>query len=172
MNMDLSAIVFLLRFDFSTVVIFWPRKGSRKTTPQCRNPSMCRCCHLMSNSSIVRIQKRQQGSGFANVQLLQVRWLQMLSQHPLIKEVPAFSPDARSILEETVSNFSVDNALAVKKVERVVKHDVKAVEYVLKDKFQAHPELSKVQNCEDNVLCCFEKMELTVNRRQETCLFY
>jgi adenylosuccinate lyase len=43
-----------------------------------------------------------------------------------------------------VTNFGVLDAAAVKKRERITNHDVKAVEYVLKEKFYAHPELSKV----------------------------
>ena len=47
-------------------------------------------------------------------------------------------------METIYSNFSVPDALAVKSVERVTNHDVKAVEYVLKDKCRSHPELEKV----------------------------
>lgn len=90
------------------------------------------------------------GEGEEKIYLLvfvQVRWLQMLSQHRDIEEVPSFSEDAMSILEDTISNFGVPDALAVKKVERTTNHDVKAIEYVLKDRFRFNAELSKVCIC-------------------------
>ncbi|MCO5602056.1 hypothetical protein L7F22_056183 [Adiantum nelumboides] len=75
---------------------------------------------------------------------LQVKWLLKLSETSDIAEVPSFSKDARSFLESIATSFSVTDGLAVKGVERVTNHDVKAVEYVLKDKCRLHPELEKV----------------------------
>ncbi|KAG0611745.1 hypothetical protein M758_7G162100 [Ceratodon purpureus] len=76
--------------------------------------------------------------------LVEVRWLQMLANNPGIEEVPSFSERANNFLEETLANFGVADALLVKKVERTTNHDVKAIEYVLKDKIRSDPELSKV----------------------------
>jgi len=76
--------------------------------------------------------------------LIEVRWIQKLSQLSGVEEVPSFSAGAMSVLEDMVTNFGVLDAAAVKKRERITNHDVKAVEYVLKEKFHAHPELSKV----------------------------
>ena len=76
--------------------------------------------------------------------LVEVRWLQMLAKNSGIEEVPCFSERANNFLEDTLSNFGVADATLVKKVERTTNHDVKAIEYVLKDKFRSDPELSKV----------------------------
>ena len=76
--------------------------------------------------------------------LVEVRWLQMLANNPGVEEVPRFSERANSVLEETLATFGVADALLVKKVERTTNHDVKAIEYVLKDKIRSDPELSKV----------------------------
>lgn len=76
--------------------------------------------------------------------LVEVRWLQMLSNNSGIEEVPRFSDKANSLLEDTLANFRVADALLVKNVERTTNHDVKAIEYVLKDKIRSDAELSKV----------------------------
>lgn len=67
-----------------------------------------------------------------------------LSQIPEVAEVPSFSEDARSFLEGLVDEFSMSNALEVKKIEKTTNHDVKAVEYFLKEKCQSNPEVAKV----------------------------
>ncbi|KMZ74193.1 Adenylosuccinate lyase [Zostera marina] len=76
--------------------------------------------------------------------LVEVKWLLSLSRNNEIPEVPNFSDDAVSYLEGFISNFSVNDAFEVKKIEKVTNHDVKAVEYFLKKKFQSHPEIAKV----------------------------
>lgn len=73
-----------------------------------------------------------------------MKWLLSLSRNNEIPEVPNFSDDAVSYLEGFISNFSVNDAFEVKKIEKVTNHDVKAVEYFLKKKFQSHPEIAKV----------------------------
>ncbi|PTQ89198.1 adenylosuccinate lyase [Agitococcus lubricus] len=75
---------------------------------------------------------------------VEVRWLQQLSNHPKIAEVPAFSADANTFLDELVANFSEADAEWIKTKERVTNHDVKAVEYFLKDKVATMPELAQV----------------------------
>ena len=74
-----------------------------------------------------------------------MQWLLKLSEIPEVEEVPLFSEDARLFLESISSNFSPADARAVQDVERVTNHDVKAIEYFLKDKCRSHPELEKVQ---------------------------
>ena len=76
--------------------------------------------------------------------LVECRWLQQLAALPGLPEVPAFGPNATALLDSIATEFSLADAEAVKKVERTTNHDVKAIEYVLKDKFQADPELAKV----------------------------
>ncbi len=75
---------------------------------------------------------------------VEVRWLQRLAQHPGIAEVPAFSDDANSVLEAIVSRFSEADAQRIKDIERTTNHDVKAVEYFLKEKIAGNTELEAV----------------------------
>jgi adenylosuccinate lyase len=73
---------------------------------------------------------------------VEVRWLQMLSANSGIAEVPAFSGDANALLDGIVSNFSEADAQRVKDIEATTNHDVKAVEYFLKEQVASHAELS------------------------------
>ncbi|KAK1288736.1 hypothetical protein QJS10_CPB19g00563 [Acorus calamus] len=75
--------------------------------------------------------------------LVEIKWLLKLSEIDEVMEVPNFSKDARSFLEGVVYNFSVEDALEVKKIEKVTNHDVKAVEYFLKQKCGSHPEIAQ-----------------------------
>ncbi|EYU19804.1 hypothetical protein MIMGU_mgv1a005563mg [Erythranthe guttata] len=76
--------------------------------------------------------------------LVEIRWLLKLSQMSQVPEVPSFSGEAESYLENIIDQFNINDALEVKKIERVTNHDVKAVEYFLKQRCQSHPEISKV----------------------------
>ncbi|NCC29597.1 MAG: adenylosuccinate lyase [Gammaproteobacteria bacterium] len=73
--------------------------------------------------------------------LVEIRWLQTLSRHPGIPEVPVFSAEADRLLEEIAEQFGVADAQRVKEIERTTNHDVKAVEYFLKERVAAHPQL-------------------------------
>lgn len=75
---------------------------------------------------------------------VEVRWLQKLASHAQISEVPAFSEKANDYLNEIVKNFSIEDAERIKTIERTTNHDVKAVEYFLKEKCEALPELQKI----------------------------
>jgi adenylosuccinate lyase len=75
---------------------------------------------------------------------VEVRWLQQLARHPGVAEVPALSDAANSFLDTLVANFSEADAEWIKTKERVTNHDVKAVEYFLKDRVAAVPELAAV----------------------------
>ncbi|MBT0723306.1 adenylosuccinate lyase [Rosenbergiella sp. S61] len=75
---------------------------------------------------------------------VEVRWLQKLSSVTQIAEVPSFSPDANAYLDKIVAEFSVEDAQTIKTIERTTNHDVKAVEYFLKEKVAAIPELHAV----------------------------
>jgi len=76
--------------------------------------------------------------------LVEVRWLQMLAAHSEIKEVPALSEPSSSLLDSIVDNFSIEDAEQVKTIERTTNHDVKAVEYFLKDKIKDNEELMAI----------------------------
>lgn len=75
---------------------------------------------------------------------VEVRWLQTLAAHAGIPEVPAFSAEANAFLNKLVAEFSEADAEWIKNTERTTNHDVKAVEYFLKDRVAALPELHKV----------------------------
>lgn len=65
--------------------------------------------------------------------LVEVRWLQALSAEPLVTEVPEFSASTNAALDRLIADFSVANADRVKQIEATTNHDVKAVEYLLKE---------------------------------------
>lgn len=76
--------------------------------------------------------------------LVEVRWLQALAVHPLIPEVAPFSDSANQLLNSIVSDFSPVDAQRVKDIEKTTNHDVKAVEYLLKEKIANCEELEQV----------------------------
>ena len=76
--------------------------------------------------------------------LVEVRWLEAMSNNPNISEVPTFSPKSNAALLAIADNFSLDDAKSIKEIERTTNHDVKAVEYFLKEKVSLIPELQKV----------------------------
>lgn len=75
---------------------------------------------------------------------VEVRWLQQLARHEGIAEVPAFSADTNAFLNSIVTDFSEADAQAIKDIEKTTNHDVKAVEYFLKNKFAGNKELEAV----------------------------
>ncbi|MGB1060817.1 MAG: adenylosuccinate lyase [Ketobacter sp.] len=76
--------------------------------------------------------------------LVEVRWLQKLAAHEGIAEVPAFSAGSEALLNSIVDEFSVADAQRIKDIERTTNHDVKAVEYFLKEKIAGNSELEAV----------------------------
>ncbi len=76
--------------------------------------------------------------------LVEVRWLQRLAAHPSITEVAPFSDTANAALNKLAEDFQLEHAERVKEFERTTNHDVKAVEYLLKEQAQKLPELAKV----------------------------
>jgi adenylosuccinate lyase len=76
--------------------------------------------------------------------LVEVRWLQTLAAEPGIAEVPPFSAAAVQVLDGILEGFSLDDARRIKAIERTTNHDVKAVEYFLKEKIAGTQELESV----------------------------
>ena len=76
--------------------------------------------------------------------LVEVRWLQALAANPAITEVEPFSDDANRVLNTLVDDFSTAEAAKVKEIERTTNHDVKAVEYMIKDRFADNEDLLRV----------------------------
>ena len=81
---------------------------------------------------------------------VEIRWLQALADNADIVELPAFSAECNAFLNGLVDNFGEDHAQRIKDIERTTNHDVKAVEYWIKEQFEAakgdFPEL--VENSE------------------------
>ncbi|MCH7337073.1 adenylosuccinate lyase [Acinetobacter sp. NIPH 2699] len=72
---------------------------------------------------------------------VEVRWLQALANRAEIIEVPAFSAETNAALDAIVADFSEQDANRIKEIERTTNHDVKAVEYFLKEKIANIDEL-------------------------------
>ncbi|WP_166425155.1 adenylosuccinate lyase [Paraglaciecola sp. 20A4] len=75
---------------------------------------------------------------------VEVRWLQKLSATAQIKQVPAFSAEANALLDNIVASFDESHAGRIKEIERTTNHDVKAVEYFLKEQVADNEELNAV----------------------------
>ncbi|MAP89625.1 MAG: adenylosuccinate lyase [Candidatus Thioglobus sp.] len=76
--------------------------------------------------------------------LVEVRWLEAMSKNSQISEVPEFSLKSKNVLSNIVDNFSLADAKVIKEIEKTTNHDVKAVEYYLKEKVSSNPELQNV----------------------------
>ncbi|WP_461520727.1 adenylosuccinate lyase [Porticoccus sp.] len=76
--------------------------------------------------------------------LVEVRWLQQLAAHPAIVELAPLSPAGNAVLDGLVTNFSETDAERIKEIERTTNHDVKAVEYFIKEHIAEHSELSAI----------------------------
>ena len=72
---------------------------------------------------------------------VELLWLKSLANQTEIKEIPPFSTETLRQINETIAHFSVTDAQAVKEIESVTNHDVKAVEYWLKEHFKNTPEI-------------------------------
>ncbi|GAU34004.1 hypothetical protein TSUD_212640 [Trifolium subterraneum] len=75
--------------------------------------------------------------------IVEIKWLLKLSEISEIAEVPAFSDDAKAYLQGLIDDFSEDDVKEIKNFERITNHDVKAVEYFLKQKCQSNAEIAK-----------------------------
>ncbi|MCM0147448.1 adenylosuccinate lyase [Photobacterium galatheae] len=76
--------------------------------------------------------------------IVEIRWLQKMAATDAIAEVPAFSAEANAFLDRIAAEFSEEDAQRIKTIERTTNHDVKAVEYFLKEKVAEVPELHAV----------------------------
>jgi len=77
--------------------------------------------------------------------VVEIRWLQHLANHPAILEVPPFGPQTTETLDGIISGFGPNEAQRVKEIERITNHDVKAVEYFLKERIAGNRELEWVE---------------------------
>jgi adenylosuccinate lyase len=76
---------------------------------------------------------------------VEIRWLQCLAEHPQVDEVPTLSDSANQKLESILDNFDESHATQIKNIEATTNHDVKAVEYFLKEQFESDAELNAIK---------------------------
>ena len=75
---------------------------------------------------------------------VEVRWLESLAANALVAEVPALSDDARGLLRQLTDDFSEADGARVREIERTTNHDVKAVEYFIKERIEGNAELAAI----------------------------
>ncbi|NRD73783.1 adenylosuccinate lyase [Shewanella sp. VB17] len=75
---------------------------------------------------------------------VEINWLKLLSSCPEIEEIPPFSETALALLDSIKDNFSESNALRIKAIEATTNHDVKAVEYFIKEQIADNAELRAI----------------------------
>lgn len=73
---------------------------------------------------------------------VELEWLKALAAEPKIAEVPAFSSFTVAEIDRVIADFSLEDAAAVKAIEATTNHDVKAIEYWLKERFAGVPEVA------------------------------
>ncbi len=76
--------------------------------------------------------------------IVEIRWLQRLAELTGVTEVPPLSAEATAFLEAMIRNFSLEDAQRIKEIERTTNHDVKAVEYFIKERIEGQPELHAI----------------------------
>ena len=78
--------------------------------------------------------------------LVEVRWLQSLADESAVPELPPLSSVMKDVLNRIVDDFSIDDAERVKKIEATTNHDVKAVEYFIRDRLGSGPETEPLKD--------------------------
>ena len=78
--------------------------------------------------------------------LVEIRWLQILADEPQVAEAPALSSVMKDVLNHIVDDFSLDDAERVKKIEAKTNHDVKAVEYFIRERLGDGPETAALKD--------------------------
>ena len=90
---------------------------------------------------------RQYFSEFALIKFrveVEIKWLISLSDEKAIKEVTPLSSSTQELLQKTIQSFSEADAAEIKKIEETTNHDVKAVEYWLKNRFKDNQEIKSI----------------------------
>ncbi|MGB5163989.1 MAG: adenylosuccinate lyase [Woeseiaceae bacterium] len=78
--------------------------------------------------------------------LVEIRWLQCLADEPAVPELGPLSSVMKDVLNHIVDDFSLDDAEQVKKIEATTNHDVKAVEYFIRNKLGDGPETETLKD--------------------------
>ena len=71
---------------------------------------------------------------------VEVEWLKRLADDPCMPEIPPFAPATLHALDDIAANFSEEDGVRVKAIEAETNHDVKAIEYFLRDRLAAYPD--------------------------------
>jgi adenylosuccinate lyase len=105
---------------------------------------------------------------------VEIRWLQTLAEFAKLKELPNFSSSDLQALDHIFENFSEKDAARVKEIERIINHDVKSVEYFLKEQTSKNPELRKISEF-IHFACTSEDINnlaygLMMKSARETCI--
>jgi adenylosuccinate lyase len=76
--------------------------------------------------------------------IVEIRWLQLLIEHADLPELTSLSAHAQHILNNIIDNFNEQDAARIKHIEKGINHDVKAIEYFLKERIAGNAELEKI----------------------------
>ncbi len=76
--------------------------------------------------------------------IVEIRWLEMLAEFAHLPQIPRLSPHAKQVLDDMIENFSLQDASRVKHIESGINHDVKAVEYFIKEHIAGNEELATI----------------------------
>lgn len=76
--------------------------------------------------------------------LIEIRWLEMLAEYGNIPECPTLSCHAQDVLKGIINQFSEQDASRIKHIESSINHDVKAVEYFIKERIANNTELANI----------------------------
>lgn len=76
--------------------------------------------------------------------IVEIRWLEMLADSGYLPEIPRLSPHAKKLLDEIIEKFSLQEAARIKHIEAGINHDVKAVEYFIKERIAGNQELAAI----------------------------
>lgn len=74
---------------------------------------------------------------------VEIRWFQKLSNTKTIKEIPILTKKEHNFLNQIIINFNIQDAKKIKKIEKITNHDLKSIEYFLKEKIGKSPKLKK-----------------------------
>ena len=104
--------------------------------------------------------------------IVEVRWLQALAVHPGVPECGPFSDETNQALDAIVDSFSEADAIRVKEIESTTNHDVKAVEYFLKEKSVDNDQLQRATEFWHFACTSEDINNLSHAMMLKTCLLY
>ncbi|WP_343188851.1 adenylosuccinate lyase [Buchnera aphidicola (Neophyllaphis varicolor)] len=98
------------------------------------------------NSTTIRLRKIFSEYEFIKIRVkIELYWIIKLSENKLIKEIDHFDSKTIKILNRIYKNFNLNDAKRIKEIEKITRHDVKSIEYFLKEKFSNHVKLNKIK---------------------------